>query len=713
MKSLADFVIRHKRLVVAFWLIVLVGGIATSQTTTKRLSVDFSTPGQPGYETGHKILGAYGNGEQPPYVPVVTVASGTVAQHEADVAAYLAPLRSLPHARVLDWPSTHDPKLLTADGRSTYAYVYLPTPKSFNDDPGKAIKAALASTHTAGISSVLSGRNPLEQGNTSSSKGPGLVVEILFGGIGALAVLIFVFASFMALVPIVMAAFSILGTFLVLLPITYLSNVSFIVQFLIGLVGLGVAIDYSLLIVTRWREERAHGRENDEAVRVAVQTAGHAVLFSGVTVAIGLASLVVLPVPFLRSLGYGGMLIPLMSVAVVLTLLPAILSSIGPRIDYPRIRHENNASKFWTGWARLIVRRRWIAAGTAFVILGVLISPLTGIKIGESSASALATRGAAFQGLQTLEHGGIGTGFTTPIEVLVQGGDPAVVAAAAKTVPGVADAIAPTDPSWRQMGTAVVDVIPVNETVAGSSTKVVKAVKSTVSKLPGVVGVTGVGAIQIDYLHAVYGNAPVVFAVLSLLSLVLLMRAFRSVLLAVKAVILNLISLAATFGVMTWFWQDGHGSDALFGVSKTGAITFWLPIMVFAFLFGLSMDYEVFILTRVREEYDASGDTRAAIVEGVGRTGRLVTCAALILFLAFASLASGPSVDLKVMATGLGVGILLDATIVRALLVPSLVSLFGSWNWWLPDSVAKVLRVKQSHALAPRPGGTAQEPVKV
>jgi RND superfamily putative drug exporter len=183
--------------------------------------------------------------------------------------------------------------------------------------------------------------------------------------------------------------------------------------------------------------------------------------------------------------------------------------------------------------------------------------------------------------------------------------------------------------------------------------------------------------------------------------LILLMRAFRSFVLALKAVLLNLVSMAATFGLLTFFWQDGHGSNALFGVPATGAITFWIPLMVFAFLFGLSMDYEVFILSRIREEYDASPDelgTTGAVVQGLGRTGRLVTCAALILFLAFASLASGPETDVKVLATGLGVGILLDATIVRALLVPALMAVLGKWNWWLPDWMARVLRVRPTLA---------------
>ncbi len=167
---------------------------------------------------------------------------------------------------------------------------------------------------------------------------------------------------------------------------------------------------------------------------------------------------------------------------------------------------------------------------------------------------------------------------------------------------------------------------------------------------------------------------------------------------------LNLFSLMAVFGAMVLFWQEGYGSDAIFGIAPTGAVTFWIPIMVFAFLYGLSMDYEVFILARVREEYDGGASTDEAVIRGIGRTGRLVTSAALILFLAFAALASGPGTDIKVLATGLGIGILLDATIIRSLLVPSLVSLFGSWNWWLPDRVAKLLRIQPSvvHAEEPR-----------
>ena len=216
----------------------------------------------------------------------------------------------------------------------------------------------------------------------------------------------------------------------------------------------------------------------------------------------------------------------------------------------------------------------------------------------------------------------------------------------------------------------------------------------------GEVLVTGAGATVEDYFTAVYDKFPYVLALIAIITFLLLVRTFRSVLLPLKAVLLNLVSLAAVFGSVVFFWQLGNGSDAVFDVSATGAITFWVPVVIFAFLFGLSMDYEVFILARMREEYDATGDTTEAVVTGIGRTGRLVTSAALILFFSFAALASAPGTDIKVLGTALGVGILIDATIVRALLVPALVVLFGRWNWWLPTWLARLLLVEPS-PLAP------------
>ena len=232
---------------------------------------------------------------------------------------------------------------------------------------------------------------------------------------------------------------------------------------------------------------------------------------------------------------------------------------------------------------------------------------------------------------------------------------------------------------------------------SGAGRQLYSRLRNTAHTVPGTT-VGGQVAQNGDFVSAVYGNFPLMIALIAVLTLILLARAFRSILLPLKAVLLNLLSVAASWGVLVLVWQEGWGSHLLWGISRTAAITAFIPLMVFAFLFGLSMDYEVFILARVREEYDAGGTTDEAVVRGLSRTGRLVTSAALILFLAFAALGSGPEVIIQIFATGLGAGIILDATVVRALLVPALVSLFGRWNWWLPKLPARLLRVEPSAA---------------
>jgi len=339
----------------------------------------------------------------------------------------------------------------------------------------------------------------------------------------------------------------------------------------------------------------------------------------------------------------------------------------------------------------------------------VLLVPFFGMKVGESSPDALAKTGPAHAAYQRLVSEGVPSGVLTPLEVLVRSDEGGAAARRLESVPGIATVARPTGTDSHRGGTTVIVAIPKVANLNTSTSDAVTRSRDALSGLPGVIGITGVGAVQLDYVHAVFGHFPLMLSVIALLTFLLLARAFRSVLLPAKAVVLNLISLAATFGVITWFWQEGHGSQAIFGIPATGAITFWVPLMIFAFLFGLSMDYEVFILSRMREEYDRTGSTGGAVIEGLGRTGRLVTSAALILFLAFASLASAPVTDIKVFATALGVGILLDATVVRALLLPATVALFGRWNWWLPRPLARVLRVRPATGAMAAPTGREKE----
>jgi RND superfamily putative drug exporter len=336
-------------------------------------------------------------------------------------------------------------------------------------------------------------------------------------------------------------------------------------------------------------------------------------------------------------------------------------------------------------------------------VLLPLCAAALGLRLGEPPAHTLTRSGPAREGLTRLERAGVGSGVLTPIEVLLppegpgdRGTDPEQAAGRLAGVPGVQAAFAPSGPAWRRDGTALVAVLPAAETGGGAGEATVKRVRDLVAaELPGA-RVGGGGALASDATSAIYGAFPLMLVAVALVTFVLLTRAFRSLLLALKAIVLNLLSIGAAYGVLVLVWQEGYGSQAAWGIPATGAIAIWVPLMAFAFLYGLSMDYEVFLLSRMREEYDATGSTGTAVVQGLGRVGRLVTSAALILFLAFASLAAVPSVDVKIMATALGAGILLDATVLRALLVPALVALLGRWNWWLPAWAARPLRVPPS-----------------
>ena len=533
---------------------------------------------------------------------------------------------------------------------------------------------------------LLSGFDALFEDSGEEAEEGGVLLETALGGIGALVVLTFVFASLLALVPLLMAIVSIMTTFLLLLGLTELTTVSPIVQFLIALIGLGVAIDYALIVVSRWREERTHGATGDEAVQKAMETAGRAVVFSGITVAIGLLALIALPLPFLRSMGYGGMLIPLVSTLVAITLLPVVLAKAGSRLDWPHRRTDDKASRAWTRWAEAVARRRWVAAGVGMAVVLALVLASTNLQLGGSDANTAAESGPAKDGLTALQDSGIGEGILLPHEILIEGDtNPDDVAAALSDVEGIHGSVAPADPSWRTGGTAIVEAFPIPDIGSPEGEENLAAVRAAADEAGSDVLVGGQPAANDDFIEAVYGSFPLMIALISISSFILLARAFRSLLLPLKAILLNILSVGAAWGVLNIVWQNGHGSELIWGIEATGSVNSWIPLMVFAFLFGLSMDYEVFILSRMREAYDRTGSTDAAVVEGIGRTGRLVTSAALILFLAFTALASGPGTDVKVLATGLAAGILLDATVIRALIVPAVISLMGRWNWWLPD----------------------------
>jgi RND superfamily putative drug exporter len=704
MKQLTRRVLRHKRIVALSWILLTLIGMAAAGPASEALDQRFSVPGREGWDTSQEILKIYGNGgESPPLVPVVALPDGT----RADSPGVRADLRELertaekavPGSRVAGFGSTGDRTFVSDDGSTAFVYVF---PRRSEDafggnvDAQRDLRKAVGPMDVGGGQVRVTGYDALYDSSGEADDGPGVLLEAVVGGVGALFVLIFVFGSALALVPIAMAICSILTSFLLLWGLTAITDVSPIVQFLVALIGLGISIDYALIVVVRWREERERGLENDDAIAAAMATAGRAVVFSGTTVAVGLLALIALPLPFLRSMGYGGLLIPLVATVVAITLLPVVLSSIGPRLDRRRIRRRDRSNAFWQRWSEGVVRRRGVAVFTALAILAALLVSATNLHMGNADPDTIAKVGTAKEGLAALDDSGIGKGAIAPMETLVSESDAEKVAAAEAEVEGVHGAAAPGGPDWRRQGHAIVTAVPNegDETQAGRD-----AVQEVIDAGHGAspnARVGGSGPLNADFIDAVYGAFPLMIALISILTFLLLARAFRSLLLPLKAVFLNILSVGAAWGVMVLVWQQGHGSEEIWGIAATGSISSWIPLMVFAFLYGLSMDYEVFILARIREEYDKTGDTNEAVVFGLARTGRLVTSAALILFLAFAALASGPETDVKILATGLAAGILLDATVIRALLVPAVISFMGKWNWWLPPSMAKVLRVPPS-----------------
>jgi len=508
--------------------------------------------------------------------------------------------------------------------------------------------------------------------------------------VGALVVLAVVFGSLLALVPLLIAAIAIPATFLGVDALTYLISMSTLVQNIIALIGLGVAIDYALLICTRWREERQHLGDGRRAVLAAMNTAGNSVLFSGLTVAVSLAALTLTDVPFLRSIGLAGMLVALFSVAVATTLLPVLLDSLGTRLEWPRQRPARTVSPLWTRIATQVVRHRIIATIASLAILGVLIAPVVSMNLGEPQAKATAVTAPADAraGYEQIVDSGLGAGLLRPTEILYRGGTPLRELDRARLT-----AVSPS--SWRAAGDRIADAW---STADASTAAGARFLSRTRRRLTGQTQtrVGGTLAEDQDFIHALYGpQLLIIVAVIVLVTFLLLARALRSIWLPIKALLLNALSLAAALGVTTFLWQQGHLTHVLFASPATGAVTLWVPLAVFSLLFGLSMDYEVFILTRFSEEYQADHDTTAATIRAIGHTGRLVSSGALILCLAFIALGGVPQTDVKILSTGLAAGIIIDATIIRGILAPALLALLGHYNWSMPDAVANLLRVQR------------------
>ncbi|MDX6387306.1 MAG: trehalose monomycolate/heme transporter, partial [Gaiellaceae bacterium] len=538
-------------------------------------------------------------------------------------------------------------------------------------------------------------------------------------------------------IPFLFAAATIFGALGILFGIAQLATTPTYATNLVQLIGLGIAVDYSLLVVYRFREELADGKSSDEAVLRTMETAGRAVVFSGATVAIGLALLIALPLPFMRMLGVAGFLIPIVSLLAAVSLQPAMLSVFGRRgvARFPLLRRTSQRLRSRAGsgepparrilpiepvdpehglWARLarsIMRRPVVYLVVGASILVLAAAPALWIAVTPGSTFGIPRSPQSVQGFDVL-RAATGPGAVAPTQVLVDAGAggnaraPAVRAAIGRLLVGLRrdPEVARTywqpggrfvDQSGRYTQVVALTRHDYGEPQAQAFARRLRAKLIPSARFPaGTHALAGGGPPQgVDFLDQAYRYFPALVGAVLLLTYFLLMRAFRSVLLPLKAVLLNLLSVGASYGVLVvvFRWGVGH---ALLGTYRDAQVEGWIPIFLFAMLFGLSMDYEVFMVTRMRETWDGGADNATAVAHGLERTGRIVTAAAIIMCAAFSGFVAGSIVGLQQFGVGLAVAIFIDATIVRSLLVPSLMALFGRWNWWLPAPLARVLLVR-------------------
>jgi len=703
-------VLRIRWPILGGWLVVLLAGGFAFMHLSSLLSNEFSVPGTDSERARTILERHFGDRSDGAFTVVFRLRDGV------DRAAYLRLQRDVDRAARVVPDSTSrglvpaGPKIVYGDVVSTLS---LAKAKGYTDDLYRALP------HGGGVQSYVTGQAAIQHDldpifSKDLRKGEMIALPI------AVLVLLAVFGVSVAVtMPFIFAACTVMATLGGVYVYAHFLTTATYVTNLVFLIGLGIAIDYSLLVTYRFREELLRRGDVEAAIVRTMQTAGRAVVFSGATVAIGLALLLFIPLPFVRSIGVGGFLIPLASIAAALTLQPALLSIYGRRgvaripVLPMRFRRRESDTGFWHRLAGAIMRRPLAFLGGGAVLLVAAAIPVYGLKLTPGSASGIPQFPQSVRGFDVLKHS-IGPGAISPSQIVVDSGQPGGareprVQAAIGRLAGEIKAdhemaslrVAPRPPFVDQSG-RYEELI-----VAGRDEYGSEAAQSFVHRLrgklvpaaefpSGVRVLAGGGPPQgVDFLDQAYRYFPWLVAAVLVLTYFLLMRAFRSALLPLKAVILNLLSVAASYGMLVVVFSWGVGRSVL-GLYQIGQVEGWIPIFLFAMLFGLSMDYEVFLVTRMREEWDHGRDNRGAVAYGLERTGRIVTAAAIVMVAAFSGFVAGRIVGLQEFGIGLAVAIFLDATLVRAVLVPSLMALFGRYNWWLPGPLARVVRVPES-----------------
>jgi putative drug exporter of the RND superfamily len=664
-------VLRFRIAVVLAWLAVVAGGVYATDNLAPLLSNSFAVPGTDSDRARLILQHAYGERPEGTFTVVFRVRHPTARTRPELRRRLLLAAAVVPGAHV---------GALRPGGGVLYADVEtamdLRRAKRYTDD----LRAEL---HAPGEPAALVTGQPAIQHDLDPVLGSDLRrAEEIAVPVALLILFLTLGVSWAVAIPFVFAACTITGTLLVVYGLAHEISMVTWVTSLVELLGLGLAIDYSLLIVLRLREELESARDADTAVVRAMSTAGRAIVFSGLAVAAGLALLLLMPVPFIRSMGVAGLLIPLVSIAAALTLQPALLSLFGRR-GLQRLHTGVRGPTFpWMRLARWVVRRRVAVLAVSTAALVAAAVPALSLRLTPGSISGIPHSLESVRGFDLLSRR-VAAGAVTPTEVVIDAGNRRRTRAAADRL---ADSLfhdgevllvasGPSGPYVDASG-RYSRVFAVNRHVYGArqTRRFVKRLRDeTIPALrlpPGArVYVGGIPAQGVDFLDRAYSAFPFLALAVLAVTFLILLRAFRSLVLPLKAVVLNVLTVAAVYGLLTLVFDEVDG---------------WVPIFLFATLFGLSMDYEVFLVSRVREFWLDTGDNKEAVVRGVERTGRVITTAAAIMAVAFSGFVFGRVEALQQFGLGLVLAVLLDATIVRMFLAPSFMAVVDRYNWWLP-----------------------------
>jgi RND superfamily putative drug exporter len=696
----AAWCVEHRRRALIAWIVLLLAALGISSAVGTRQATDFSLNGTESQQAQDLLERDFPAQSGDVDQIVFHARKGLIADPaiRARIAPTLARIKRLPHVSGVTSPyAAGGREAISRDGRIAFATVTFDEQASALPKPAVERVISAAREAAAPDLQVELGGQAIELTSTTS-----LGTASAVGLAAAIVVLLIAFGSVVAMgLPVVTALLGLGTAFGVIALASHVIDMPDFSGELAAMIGLGVGIDYALFIVTRFRENRRGGDDVRAATVVAMDTAGRAVLFAGSTVIIALLGMVVLGVSFLDGLAVASAIAVLVTMLAALTVLPALLARLGERVSRrrsgPAAATPAESSRFWAGWARLIRRRPWPAAIAGLAIMLVIATPALSLRMGVSDAGN-DPAGTTTRRAYDLLAKGFGPGFNGPLAVVAQlphAGDGAALGRIAAALRGAPDVASVSAPSISPRGrTAVYQVFPRSAPQAGATRDLVETLRSTV--LPAVahaggatVLVGGVTAASIDFTHVLSSKLPLFIAVVVGLAALLLLVVFRSFAIPLQAALMNLLSIAAALGVTVAVFQYGWLASVV-GVAK-GPIEPWLPVMLFAIVFGLSMDYEVFLVSRIHEAWSKRRDPSNAVVEGIASTGRVITAAATIMVCVFLAFVLGPERQIKLFGLSLASAVFLDAFVIRCLLLPAVLELLGRWTWAFPGRLGRRL----------------------